>query len=97
MKYTTVANIVADDVWGYQISKTNESGIAPLSNNVIWKEEGITGDAAAADISQPTVFFKEFSTPIKLHATEILYVGAIMPDAGFCEVKLLVSEVDVTH
>lgn len=95
MDYTTHANIVADDKQGYQLSKTNESGLAPLSNNVIWKEIQTTGDADAADIPMKNTYFKEFDTPIKFTAIESFWFGALMADAGFCEVKLLVSDRDV--
>lgn len=97
MNYTTFANIAANDKQGYQITKTNESALVKLSTNCIFKEVQVIGDTDIDASTLKTTYFREFKVPIKLQAAELLYVGVLMADAGFCEIKLLVSEKDVAH
>lgn len=93
--YTSFANVIATDKQGWQLSKTNEAALVPLSNNVIFKVVQVTGDAAMADYPFQQHWFYEFKTPIKFSAVESFWIGALMADAGFCEVKLLCSQKNV--
>lgn len=95
MDYTTMANIVADDQQGFQLSKTNESALAPLSNNVIFKIKNTYPVKANVFNAPAQTYFIEFETPIKFSSIESFWIGAVMADAGFLEVKLLVSHRNV--